>query len=164
MYGRTQTIAEHSVSPLKVADVMIKEAIAVDSGVTVKQAVNFMNKFEIGCLVVLNKGRVDGIVTERDILKRVIGNSRNVDNTEVKEIMSRPVWVASPTTELETALQNMLKQKIKKLPVVQDDKLVGLVTLTDIVRLQPKLLNKFKRLVKEDTPGRIQRVVEHYIS
>lgn len=165
MCERTQTIDKHSLSPVKVADVMIKAVIAVDSDVTVKQAVSLMNKYEIGCLVVLTKGKVDGIVTERDILTRVIGNSRDVDKTAIKEIMSRPIWVANPTTELEIALRNMLKQKIKKLPVVQDGKLVGLVTLTDIARLQPKLLNKFKRLlVKQETPKRIQRVVEHYIS
>ncbi len=151
--------------PVKVADVMIREVIAIGSDATVRQAVNLMNQYEIGCLVVLTEGIVDGIVTERDILKRVIGSNTDVDKTKIREIMSWPVWVVSPNTGLETALQNMLMQKIKKLPVVQDDRLVGLVTLTDIARFQPKLLNKFKKLlVKGETPRRIQKVVDLYIS
>lgn len=151
--------------PVKVADVMIKEVIAVDSAVTIREAVDLMNNYEIGCLVVITEGRVDGIVTERDILKRVIGKSRDVDKAKIKEIMSRPVWVVNPNTELETALQNMLTRKIKKLPVVKEGKLMGLLTLTDIARFQPKLLNRYKRfLLKEETPRRIRKVVDHYIS
>jgi len=158
-------IDKHAVLPIKVADVMIKEVIAIDSDATVREAVNLMNKFEIGCLIVLTNSRVDGIVTERDVLKRVIGNNRHVDKTKIREIMSRPVWVVNPNTELETALQNMLSQKIKKLPVVKEGRLIGLVTLTDIARFQPELLNKFKKLlVKEQTPRRIQKVFERYIS
>lgn len=158
-------INKQAVLPIKVADIMIKEVIAIGSDATVREAVTLMNKFEIGCLIVLTNGRVDGIVTERDVLKRVIGSNRHVDRTMIREVMSRPVWVVRPNTELETALQNMLGHKIKKLPVVKEGRLVGLVTLTDVARFQPELLNKFKKLlVGEQTPRRIKKVVERYIS
>lgn len=165
MYEGKTAMEMHVIAPVKVADVMVKEVIAVDSVVTVREAVDLMNNYEIGCLVVLTGSRVDGIVTERDILKRVIGKSRDVNKTKIKEVMSRPVWVVSPNTELETALHTMLTRKIKKLPVVKEDRLIGLLTLTDIARFQPKLLNKFKNLlVKGETPRRIQKVVDCYIS
>lgn len=136
-----------ALSSIKVADVMTKKVIAVDSAVTVREAVDLMNNYEIGCLVVLAKGGVDGIVTERDILKRVVGEDRDANRTRIKEIMSRSVWVVDPDTELETALQTMITQKIKKLPVVKGGLLAGLLTLTDIARFQPKLANKFKELL-----------------
>jgi len=165
MYEEKTAMDVHVLASVKVADVMIKEVIAVDSDATVREAVDLMNKYEIGCLIVLTGSRVDGIVTERDILKRVIGKRRDADKTKIREIMSRPIWVVGPNTELETALLNMLTQKIKKLPVVKEGRLVGLVTLTDIARFQPKLLEKFKKfLVKGETPRRIQRVVDCYIS
>ncbi|MFQ5836779.1 MAG: cyclic nucleotide-binding/CBS domain-containing protein [Candidatus Bathyarchaeia archaeon] len=158
-------IDARTLSPVKVAHVMVKQVIAANSDLTVREAVNLMNKFEIGCLIVLTNGKVNGIVTERDILKRVIGNSRDVNKTKIKEIMSRPVLVIEPNAELETALKHMLRMKIKKLPVVEKGTLVGLVTLTDIARFQPKILNKFKKLlVGEQTPKRIQRVANCYIS
>ncbi len=144
-------------SPFKVEHVMIRQVIVIDSDATVRQAVDSMNTYEIGCLVVLAKGKLEGIITERDILKRVIGKSRDVDETKAKEIMSQPVWVVDPNAGLETALQNMLRHKIKKLPVVtqEEDRLVGLVTFTDIARFQLKLLSEF--LVKGETPDRIKK-------
>jgi len=165
MYEGKTAMDMHVVASVRVADVMVKEVIAVDSVVTVREAVDLMNNYEIGCLVVLTGSRVDGIVTERDILKRVIGKSRDVNKTKIKEVMSRPVWVVSPNTALETALHTMLTRKIKKLPVVKEGRLIGLLTLTDIARFQPKLLNKFKTLlVKGETPRRIRKVVDCYIS
>ncbi len=165
MYEEKTAMDVHILAPVKVADVMVSEVIAVESVVTVREAVDLMNNYEIGCLVVLTEGRVDGIITERDILKRVIGKRRDADKTKTKEIMSRPVWVVSADTELETALQTMLTRKIKKLPVVKEGRLIGILTLTDIARFQPKLLRKFKKLlVKGETPKRIQKVVERYVS
>lgn len=165
MYEEKTVMDVHVLAPAKVADVMVKEVIAVESGVTVKEAVDLMNHYEIGCLVVLTEDRVEGIVTERDILKRVIGKHRDVNMTKIKEIMSRPVWVVRSDTQLETALQTMLTRKIKKLPVVQEGRLIGLLTLTDVARFQPKLLNKFRKfLLRVDTPKRIRKVADRYIS
>lgn len=164
---RSKTTVEQLSLSAKVEDVMIREVIVIDSEATVRQAVDSMNKYEIGCLVVLEKGKVVGIVTERDILKRVIGKSIDVEETKIKEIMSQPVWVVDPNTDLETALHNMLRHKIKKLPVVKEkeDRLIGFLTLTDIARFQPKLLSKCKELlVKGKTPKRIQKVVDRYKS
>jgi CBS domain-containing protein len=160
-----KTIVSASLLSVRVSDVMIKKVIAVNSETTVKDAVNTMNKFEIGCLIVLTNNKVDGIITERDILKRIVGDGKDAGKTKIKEIMSRPVWVIDPNADLETALHYMLKRKIKKLPVVKRGTLVGLLTLTDVARFQPELLNKFKKLlVNEQTPKRIQKVVNYYIS
>lgn len=147
MYEEKPAVDVHVLASVKVADVMTKKVIAVDSTVTVREAVDLMNNYEIGCLVVLTQGIVDGIVTERDVLKRVIGKDREANKTKIKEIMSQSVWVVSPDTELEAALQTMITRKIKKLPVVKEGRLMGILTVTDITRFQPKLVNEFTELL-----------------
>jgi CBS domain-containing protein len=74
-----KTLNEISLLAVKVCDVMTKQVIAVDSDETVRKAVDLMNDREIGCILVLTRSKVDGIVTERDILKRVIGDRKDAD-------------------------------------------------------------------------------------
>ena len=103
---------------LKVKDVMVTDLVTVKADISVKKAVKVMNDFEIGCLIVVEKGQAIGIVTERDILKRVVVEGRNPEETLVRDIMSKPLIVTSPETSLEEAIESMFKHKIKKLPVV----------------------------------------------
>ncbi len=81
---------EESELTLKVSDVMIKEVITIDENATVKEAAEIMNKFEIGCLIAVRKGKAMGIITERDLLKRVVAEARDANKTKVKEVMSSP--------------------------------------------------------------------------
>ncbi len=148
---------------LKVEDVMIKNVVTVDADTTVKKAVETMNKHEIGSLVVMKRNKLVGILTERDILKRVLAESRNPEKTKVSEIMTTPVITASPTTDLEEAAKLMFEKNVKKLPVVSKGKLVGLVTLTDLARFQPKIIRLLKRIIDENTPKRMKKVVDYYI-
>ena len=150
--------------PLKVRDVMVREVITVDENSAVKEAVDIMNEFQIGSLIVLEKGKAKGIVTERDFLRRVIEEARDVVNTKVKEIMTTPLVVVEPSTDLEEAVKLMLKSKIKKLAVVDANKLVGIVTLTDIARFQPQMMRMLKKLTtKQAAPKSMQKVIDYYI-
>jgi len=96
-----------------------------------------MCQFGIGYVVVLENERVVGIVTERDLLKRIVAATRDPEKTFVREIMSKPVIVVGPDLALEDAVKLMFKHKIKKLPVIggYPRRLVGLVILTDVARL-----------------------------
>jgi len=148
---------------LKVESAMVKNVVTVDTDATVKKAVEIMNKHEIGCLVVMKGNRLVGILTERDILKRVLGESRNPEKTKVSEIMTTPVITASPTTNLEEAAKLMFEKNVKKLPVVSEGKLVGLITLTDLARFQPEIIRLIRRIINENTPKRMKKVVDYYI-
>ena len=148
---------------LQIRDVMIKNVITVEADITVKEAANIMNKYEIGCLLVVKGEKAVGIVTERDMLTRVLTKSRNPENTKVEDIMSQPLIVATPEMELEEAARLMFKNKIKKLPVISRNKLVGLVTLTDLARFQPDIIKILKSLITEATPIRIKKVLNFYI-
>ena len=150
--------------PLKIRDVMVREVITVDENSSVKDAVDIMNEFQIGSLIVLEKGKAKGIVTKRDFLRRVIAEAKDVMNTKVKEIMTTPLVVVEPGTDLEEAVKLMFQSKIKKLAVVNANKLVGIVTLTDIARFQPQMIRMLKQLTaKQATPKSMQKVIGYYI-
>ena len=150
---------------LKVKDVMVADLVTVKADISVKKAVKVMNDFEIGCLIVVENGEAVGIITERDILKRIVVEGRDPEKTLVGEVMSKPLIVTSPETSLEEAIESMFKHKIKKLPVVEGGKLVGLVTFTDIARIQPVMEKILRKLMeKYEVPRRISKVVRYYIA
>ncbi|UCD40345.1 MAG: CBS domain-containing protein [Candidatus Bathyarchaeota archaeon] len=149
---------------LKVEDIMVEDVITVDSDVPVMDAVKVMNANEIGCLVVTRRGKAIGILTERDLLKRIIVKSRDPKSIRVRQIMTKPLIVGDPDMSLEDATKLMFDRKIKKLPVVESRKLVGLVSLTDIARYQPQMMKILKRLFAQHAPPkRLQKVVGYYV-
>lgn len=149
---------------LKVEDVMVKEVITIDENSTVKEAAEIMNKFEIGCLIAVRKGKAMGIITERDLLKRVVAEAKDANKTKVKEVMSSPLVVVEPKMDLEEAVRLMFQMKIKKLPVVDEKRLVGLVSLTDIARFQPQVMKILRQLVaKQAAPKSMKKVIDYYV-
>ena len=155
---------EREVAPLLVKDVMITQVMTVDVGVTVREAAKKMSESGIGSLITVENGRTVGILTEGDMLKRVIAEGKDPVKTTVKEIMSSPLVVADPNMDLGVAVELMFQKKIKQLPVVQDNKLIGLVTLTDIARGAPEMLKIIKELAaKQAVPRNIQKVIDRYI-
>lgn len=151
---------------LQVEDVMVEEVITTEEDTTVMQAVKIMNKLEIGCLIVVRKGKPAGILTERDLLRRVLAKSKNPKKTLVSEVMTKPLVFGKPHMEVEEAVKLMFKMKIKKLPVVgKNGQLAGLITLTDLVRFQPQMISIIKKLsVTEEAPKRLKKVINYYIA
>jgi CBS domain-containing protein len=144
---------------------MIEGVITIDSDATVMKAVKMMNENEIGCLIVTRRGKAVGIVTERDLLTRVIAKSKNPKKTKVREVMTKPLISGQPDMDLEEATKLMFKMKIKKLPVVESEgKLAGLITLTDVARFQPQMIRILKKLsARTAPPKRMQKVVDYYV-
>ncbi len=114
---------------------MVQEIIKIRADATVKEAVEMMNKHGIGCLIAIKNGKPIGIMTERDILKRVIPESKNPEKAQVSEVMSTPLIAGGPDMYVEDAARLMFKKNIKKLPIMENGKLVGLLTLSDIARI-----------------------------
>ncbi len=110
-----------------------------------------------------------GIITERDVLKRVISRSRDPEVTKVSEIMSKPLIVGGPSMYVEDAARLMFKRNIKKLPIRKDGQLVGLITLSDIARvahMEPQIVKVIEELRKKGwlPPKRMKKVVDFYIA
>jgi len=150
---------------LKIENVMVVDVITVEAEATVREAVELMNRNEIGCLVVVDdEEKPVGIVTERDLLKRVLANRKDPVRAKVKDIMSKPLVTGTPHMDIEDAVRLMFKHKIKKLPVVEDGRLVGLVTLTDLVRFQPQIIKILKELSNKQLPPKhMKKVVDYYV-
>jgi len=117
----------------RLRQIMIKNVVTVKPNATVRNAAEIMNANEISCLVVVNYGKPIGIITEQDMLRRVIHKSRIPEKTRVSDIMSKPLIVATPNMHIQEASKLMLERNIRKLPVVENERLVGLVTLTDLI-------------------------------
>jgi len=117
---------------LKTKDVMVKDVIKVGSFTLVNDAVKVMNKNNIGCLLIVDDGETRGIVTQRDLLNKVLEKAKDPRKLKVSDIMTKNLIVGSPHMEVHEAANLMFKKKIKRLPIVEGGKLVGLVTLTNI--------------------------------
>jgi len=153
---------------MSVKGVMVEEVITVKPSTTVREAVALMNENEIGCLIVTKKGKPVGIITERDILKKIVCQSKNPGRVKVSEIMSAPLVVGKDNMDLGDAARLMLKQNVKKLPIVNGGNLVGLITLTDIVRVdhvEHMLIKIINQLRKNgwNPPKRMNKIVGLYI-
>jgi len=137
---------------LVVEDVMARDVVTINSDFTAKYAARMMINYGISSVIVLSKGKVAGILTERDVMKRVIVKGMDPDKTLVNEIMSHPVMVVGPTTPLVEAVKLMVEKQIKKLPVMneesKDAELIGVLSLNDIARIQPMLLESIRELTQ----------------
>jgi len=148
---------------IEIHSIMVDKVVTTKKDATVKEAVELMNKHEIGCLVVVEDEEPVGIITERDLLKRVLAESKETKNMKVEEVMSTPVLYVTPNVEVEDAAKLMIQNKIKKLPVVEKGKLRGLVTLTDLLRIQPQLIRDYKVLSSDVAPRRMKKVFDYYL-
>ncbi len=149
---------------LKVEDVMVKEVVTISENASVKEAACIMNQFEIGSIIAVRKGKAIGIVTERDLLKRVIAEGMDAKKTRVKDIMSSPLVVIAPDAELEEAMRLMFEKKIKKLVIVEQKRLIGVVSLTDIASCQPAIIKLLKTFAAaQNTPKSMKKVLDYYI-
>lgn len=148
---------------IELKEIMVDKVITTKKDAPVKDAVKLMNKYEIGCLVVIENEKPIGIVTERDLLKRVLAKSEELRNMKVMEIMSKPLISVAPNVEIEEAAKLMYKKKIKKLPIVEKEKLLGLVTLTDVLSIQPQLIRMYKIFSSDLAPRRMKKVFDYYL-
>jgi CBS domain-containing protein len=152
---------EKILIPIKAKDVMVTKVVTLDGNVSVKEAAEIMAQVGVSAVIVTIDGKANGILTERDILKRIVAEDKNSRKTKVKEIMSSPLVTIEPNMDLGEAARLMFEKKIKNLPVAHENRLVGLVGLQDILRYQPEVLKILKQTM--ETPKNIQKVLRYYI-
>jgi len=117
-----------------VEEVMTRDVVRVDSNQTVYDACKAYSKKRVGSLVVMNNDITVGIVTERDVIEKLILQSKDPKKTKVKDIMSSDLITVHALSPLERAAQIMKESNIKKLPVILNNEIVGIVTETDLSR------------------------------
>ena len=114
------------------------EVRKIDAGASALEAVKEMIGANIGSLVVIEGDEVAGIVTERDYLRRVAHEGPTDDSVTVRDIMSAPLIVVSPETEIDECMAVMTDRRIRHLPVVDDGDVVGIVSIGDVVKFKSK--------------------------
>ena len=154
---------------MEVEDIMVQKVVTVNADASVREAVKLMNQHEIGCLIAIESSKIVGIITERDLLKKVLEEAKDPTKIKVREIMSKKLIVGVPTMEITDAARLMLKNEVKKLPIVVEGQLVGLLTLTDIARaarVEQQMVSLIKELSQKGwlPPKRMQKVIDCYIS
>jgi CBS domain-containing protein len=115
------------------ADHYRKEVATIAAEATARDAADAMKASAVGSLVVLRDGRPAGIITDRDLLRRVVAGGRDAASTPVAEVMSEPLQVLRPEEPLERAVELMSSAGIRRVPVVRNGELVGIVTLDDVL-------------------------------
>lgn len=122
------------VEVVKVKDIMVRDVVTVKSNTCVSEAVKMMTHKGIGCLLVVDEGETRGIVTQLDLLEKVLEKCRDPKQLKVADIMSKHIVTGEPEMEVHQAANLMFKKKVKKLPIIHQKRIVGLVTLTNIAR------------------------------
>jgi CBS domain-containing protein len=120
---------------LKIGEIMIKDVVKIDGDVTAKEVAVILNERAIGCVIVVQNENPIGIITDRDMLRRVLLESRDPKTTKAFQIMTAPLFFGNPHMSIQEAVQLMSERKIRKLPIIDDEgRLVGMITLTDLAR------------------------------
>jgi len=114
------------------------EVFAIDADATVFEAVQEMVERNVGALLVTEGGEISGIVTERDYLRRVALEGRTDRDTPVRDIMSSPLVVASSETTIDECMAMMTDRRIRHVPVVEEGRVVGMVSIGDLVKLKSR--------------------------
>ena len=126
--------------PLLVRDVMVSDPVTVPPNASVREIAKIMKEKNIGSVIVVENDRMVGIVTEEDLIRRVLAEGKDPERTRAADVMTRPVVYVSPDTELKEAALLMARLGIGHLPVVEDSRVVGIIAEYDIVRLTPELI------------------------
>ena len=107
---------------------------AVSPAISVAEAVAEMNRHRVGAIVVLEQGRLVGMFTERDVLRRIVGDNRDPKRTLVAEVMTPNVIVISPDTTVEETMGIFIAKRCRHLPVVASGILTGVISIGDVTR------------------------------
>lgn len=139
---------------VKAKDVMTSPVITVKESENIVKVAKLMDKHKIGCVIVIDrKGNPVGIITERDIIERVIAKGLAPSKTKASKIMSKPIATVDSSTVITEVAKKMKKMNIRRLAVMESGKLVGIITSKDIAYIAPVLMDIIAE--KSTVSGRI---------
>jgi PAS domain S-box-containing protein len=125
-----------------VSEIMSRDVATIQARATVEEAAEIMHSHSLSCIVALNGNRVRGVLTERDLLKKVIVPQKDAGSIQVEEVMSCPVITIHPDYSIFGAFKTMDKMHVRRLVVTEDERLCGIVTQTDIFHAMKKKLQE----------------------
>jgi len=137
-----------------VKTIMAKPVITIDVNKSVREAALSMSEKRVGAIVVVKKDKPVGILTDADIIKKVVARSKDPKKTNIKDIMASPLIFITPDENILNAEEKMRKHRVKRLPVIRNGKIIGIVSNTDIARASPLMIDvlNFRLKMKKFTP------------
>lgn len=139
---------------IKVGDVMARNFISANPDISVLAAIDLMVKKRVGSLILQEKGILKGILTEKDVMW-ALSKKRDLSDVKAKDICTRKITTIRPSADIYDATRTMRKAKFRRLPVVIKKKVIGYLTLKDILRIQPELFELASQGYEKKEVGRM---------
>lgn len=143
-----------------VFEVMSQTPVTIAPTATAAEAASVMRDKDIGSLIVVEEGKPMGIVTERDLVTKVAALDKRPGEVRVKSIMTSPVVAIHPDAEVVEAAKLMSSRKIRRLAVIKEGKLVGVITENDILRIWPSLVELTREHARAGLEADPKRAIE----
>lgn len=146
---------------IRVKNIMTKGVLSVDAKMNANEAAKMMEDSKVGAIIVMEDNTPVGIITDRDFAVKIVAHAYPI-TTSVKKIMSTPLIGINPEESVWTVAELMYTRKVRKIPVIEEDKVIGIVTATDLV-------NQFAVSTEEDLKNMYFQTItkifvqEHYV-
>jgi len=128
---------------------MTREFVSAPPNTTLKDCARIMIKKKVGSLILTDKGKLQGILTEKDIIWAIVKKSeKDLGKIYAKDLMNKKVVTIKPGADITEALDRIKKFKVRRLPVVEDGKVIGMLTIKDILKVDPSLFEMIQETVK----------------
>jgi len=139
-FGFEYSIMAERPRDIYVEEIMTKAPVIGSPDMTIREAAFLMKSWKVGSVIIVEDGTPVGIITERDLVDKVVADNKSPSKIAVREIMSSPLITASPRDTLASAAKRMASLGVRRLPVVVGDQLMGMLTENDILRISPLLI------------------------
>jgi CBS domain-containing protein len=116
----------------QIRDIMEKDVITIENDKTAQDAAKIIAEKDISFLVIMNDGKPEGILSESDFVRKIVAEDKKASEIKITEVMSYKFRSVAPTTTIEDAIQKMLNNNIRRLIILDNEKLVGVITQTDL--------------------------------
>src|SRR3989344_8422879 len=142
---------------IRVLDIMTKKPITVSPELSIRECAKTMLKQRVGSLIVKKDSKLLGILTEKDLVEKIIAKGNNPERYKAKNIMTTKMQTIKPSADIYDLMVRMRKRKVRRLPVVENGKFIGLITDKDVLRIEPQLfellLERFRAIGLKKKPG-----------
>jgi CBS domain-containing protein len=146
-------IMKEKAKDILVEEIMNRNPKVANLDITAQAAAKLMKQEDVGSLIILEDGAAVGIITEKDLVQKVVAEGRSPSKILVTDIMSAPLVTIGPMESVSDAAKKMANLKLRRLPVIKGKKLVGVLTENDVLRLSPTLIELTRELSRLGTSG-----------
>ncbi len=142
------TMEKEMETQISVRDIMTEEVVTAEGGMRASVAGKKMTAYNVGSLIIVEDGEPVGMVTERDMVRKIISENITPGSVTLRDLMTQPLITIGGGESLDEAARKMMKLDIRRLPVIEGEKLVGIVTDTDMIAVSPGLTDILTNLIE----------------